>query len=253
MNTKLYLPNNFYSRLFLKELNPDNDFEVNFLPSALLSRNVNDDENSIGLIPTIDLLTFRELFISSRVGVSFNALLSNSYLYFKENENSIDELSIAGDVTSNEIVLSKILFRELYNIDIKTKLITHDVLPKDESFLLVGDKNFSEGIFYNGLSFSEEIIELLNAPYINFLLAGRSEHVLKSFVTRYEANLLDGHENSFSQIDPVFSKLANDFVHINLQHVIFDFEEQDIEGIKYLLQLPYLYGIVNEMIDVKFA
>lgn len=252
MKTKLYLPDNFYSRLFLSELNPDNDFEMSYLPSALLSKKVDEDENSIGLIPSIDLLTFKDLFISSRIGVSFNALLSNSYLYFKENENSIDELSIAGDVTSNEIILSKILFRELYNIDIKTKLITYDALPTDESYVLVGDKNFSEEIFYNGLSFSEEIIELLNAPYINFLLAGRSENVLKSFVTRYEANLLDGHEKSFSRINPAFSELANDFIRINLQHVIFDFEEQDIEGIKYLLQLPYLYGIINEMIDVKF-
>lgn len=253
MNAKVLLPDNFYSRLYYNELCPDKEFDVSFLPSSIISKRLNEDENSIGLIPSIDLLTFKDLFVSSRTGISFNALLSNSYLYFKENENSVDELSIAGDVTSNEIVLSKILFRELYNIDIKTKLITQDFFPIEETALIVGDKNFQEEIFFNGLSFSEEIIELIDAPYINFLLAGKSDQALKSFVTRYEANLLDGHKNSFSKLQPGYSELANDFIRINLQHVIFDFEDQDLEGIKYLLQLPYFYGIINEMIDVKFV
>jgi hypothetical protein len=253
MKTKIFLPDNFYSRLFLTEIKPDKEFDVSFLPSPIISKRLNEEQNAVGLIPSIDLLTFKELYVSSRTGISFNALLSNSYLYFKENENSVDELSIAGDVTSNEIVLSKILFRELYNIDIKTRLITQDFLPAEDTSLIVGDKNFLEENFFNGLSFSEEIIELIDAPYVNFLLAGRSEQVLKNFVTRYETNLLDGHNNSFSELQSGFSELANDFIRINLQHVIFDFEDQDLEGIKYLLQLPYFYGIINEMIDVKFV
>ena len=41
------------------------------------------DDNAIGLIPSLDLLSFKDLFISSEIGISFNALLSNSYIHFK--------------------------------------------------------------------------------------------------------------------------------------------------------------------------
>ncbi len=253
MKTNLYLPQNFYSKLFLKEINPDEDLNVIFQPSALIAKKLTEDQRGIGLIPSLDLLTLKDFYISSRIGISFNALLSNSYLYFKENEHTVDELSVTGDVTSNEIILSKILFSELYNIDVKTKLVTKELVSSDDCFILVGDDNFKDELFFNGLSFSEEIIELINAPYVNFLVAGLSDKILKSFVTRYESNFLDGHDNKFTSFESGFSELSNDFISINLQHVIFDFEDQDIEGIKYLMQLPYFYGIISEMIDVKFV
>lgn len=253
MKTNLYLPQNFYSNLFLKEINPDEDLNVIYQPSALIAKKLIEDENAVGLIPSLDLLTYKDFFISSRIGISFNALLSNSYLYFKENEHTIDELAVTGDVTSNEIILSKILFSELYNIDVKTKLITKELISPDDSYILTGDDNFRDEQFFNGLSFSEEIIELINAPYINFLTAGVSDNALKNFVSRYESNLLDGHDKKFAEISSGFSELSLDFIRINLQHVIFDFEDQDLEGIKYLMQLPYFYGIISEMIDVKFV
>jgi hypothetical protein len=30
-------------------------------------------------------------------------------------------------------------------------------------------------------------------------------------------------------------------------------EEQDIEGIKLLLQLPFFHGIINDILDIKFV
>ncbi len=253
MKTKLFLPQNFYANLFLTELNPDHDIEVIYLPAALISKKIAEDENSIGIIPTLDLLTFKDLFVSSRIGISFNALLSNSYLFFNEDHETIDEISLVGDVTANEIILSKILFREFYDLDINPKLITDDSTLIQKSLIVVGDKNFQDEIFINGLSFSEEIIEMINAPYINFALAGSSEKLLNSFVTQHENKFVDGHEESLTKTETGFPELSKDFIAVNIQHVVFDFENQDLEGIKTLLQMPYYHGIVKELIDLKFV
>lgn len=253
MKKKLFLPQNFYAKLFAAELNPDNDIEILTAPSALLSKNISENENSIALIPSLDLLSFKDFFISSRIGISFNALLSNSYLFFKEEQETINELSLIGDVTANEMILSKILFRELYDIDIQPRLIINSASLTNENFIQVGDKNFEEEVFLNGLSFSEEIIEMINAPYINFVLAGSSEKLLKDFVTQYENRFIEGHEESLSKINCGFSDLSKDFIAVNIQHVVFDFENQDLEGIKTLLQMPYYHGIVEDMFDIKFV
>jgi hypothetical protein len=44
-----------------------------------------------------------------------------------------------------------------------------------------------------------------------------------------------------------------EFIVSNIQHLIFTFDEQDVEGIKLLLELPYYHGIIKEMIDIKFV
>lgn len=252
MNTKLFVPGNFFSKLFLNELKPAEDVEVNISPASLIARNLSEYENSLGLIPTLDLLTSKELYISSRIGVSFNALLSNAYLYFSEEQDSIKEIALAGDVTSNEIILSKVLFRELYDLNVTPKLLTQD-LDESDNLILVGDRNYQDEIFLKGLSFSEEIIELLNAPYINFVLAGYSEDALKSFVNKYENSFIRGHEEDLSGLLTGFTQLSKDFINVNIQHIVFDFENQDLEGIKNILQMPYYYGIIKEMIEIKFV
>lgn len=253
MKTKLFIPQNFFSKLFLAELEPSEDVEIIFSPSSLISKNISENNNSVGLIPTLDILSFKEFFVSSRLGISFNALLSNSYLYFKEDQETIADLSLSGDVTSNEIILSKILFKEFYDLEINPKLLIQDTGLSEDNLILVGDRNFQEETFLKGLSFSEEIIELINAPYINFVLAGLSDDVVKGFVNQYENNFIGGHNESLIKLDPGFPDLSNDFIKVNIQHIIFDFENQDLEGIKTLLQMPYYYGILKEMIDIKFV
>lgn len=253
MKTKLFVPQNLFSKIFLSELKPDEDLEIEFLPASLISKNLFDNHDSVGLIPTLDVLTFKDLYVSSRLGISFNALLSNAYLYFKEDQETIEELALAGDVTSNEIVLSKVLFREFYDIDIKQKLLTENSKFIQDNLVLVGDRNFREEVFLKGLSFSEEIIELINAPYINFLLACSTENALKSFVNQYENRFIDNHVENLTDLETDFPKISSEFININRHHIIFDFENQDLEGIKTLLQMPYYYGIIKEMIELKFV
>ncbi len=186
MKTKLFVPQNIFTKIFLSELNLQNDFHIQFSDASLISQNLVKDENSIGLIPTMDLLTFKDLFVSSEIGMSFNGLISNSYIHFKDGQESLNEIFLKGDVTSNEIILSKLLFKEFYDINVKTTLIKDETLHLNENILIVGDENYQKELFIKGLSFSEEIIELIDSPYANFIFAGASENILKDFTNKYK-------------------------------------------------------------------
>lgn len=253
MNTKIYLPQNIFSRILLSEIEDKSGFESEFLPASLVVKNILQNEDSLGLIPTMDILTNNDLFVSSEIGISFNALISNTYIYFKEEQETIEELFLRGDVSSNEVILSKILFKEFYDVELKTTLLSKELPDFKDNILITGDENFEKGLFLNGLSFSEEIIELIDAPYINFVLAGSSEEVLNNFVKSQKENFKKAHSDSFNDSFPTFPQTSLDFLSVNIQHLVFDFDEQDIEGIKQLLQLPYYHGMIKEMLDVKFV
>lgn len=251
MKTKFYLPQNIFSRILLSEIEDKSDFE--FLPSSLVVKSISNNEDSFGLIPTMDIISNKDLFISSEIGVSFDALLSNAYIHFKEEQETIEELFLKGDVTSNEVILSKILFKEFYDVEIKTTLLNRELPDFNDNILIIGDENYEKGLFLNGLSFSEEIIELINAPYVNFVLAGTSEEILTNFVQNHKENFKKAHSEDFNALFPTFPQSSLDFLSVNIQHLVFDFEEQDIEGIKQLLQMPYYHGMIKEIIEVKFV
>ena len=253
MKTKFYLPQNIFSRIFLSEIKDKSNLEIEFVHASLIAKNISNEQQSIGLIPTMDLISNKDLFISSAVGISFDALLSNAYIHFKEEQETIDELFMKGDISSNEVILSKILFKEFYDVDIKTTLMSSEVADFSENLLIVGDDNYDKELFLKGLSFSEEIIELINGPYVNFVLAGSDEGVIKVFEKTYKDNFSGKHLDNIRDLQPSFPTSAHDFISVNIQHLVFDFDEQDIEGIKLLLQMPYYHGLMKEMIDVKFA
>jgi len=253
MKTKFYLPQNIFSRVLLFEIEDKSYFEFEFLPSSLVVKSVLKNEDSLGLIPTMDLITNKDLFISSEIGISFDALLSNAYIHFKEEQETIEELFLKGDVTSNEVILSKILFKEFYDVEIKTTLLSREIPDFNDNILIVGDENYGKGLFLKGLSFSEEIIELINAPYVNFVLAGSSEQALKKFVKSHKEDFKKVHSNNFNTLFPTFPQSSLDFLSANVQHLVFDIEEQDREGINRLLQMPYYHGMIKEIIDVKFV
>jgi hypothetical protein len=92
MNKKIILPRNIFSKIFLSEINSPSEYQVEWQASSLISKSLQEDKNAVGLIPTMDLLTAKDLYLSSEIGISFNALLSNSYIHFKDGQESIEEL-----------------------------------------------------------------------------------------------------------------------------------------------------------------
>jgi len=51
----LYLPNNFYSRLLAESLSSEKKIKIYYFPSAILSSKLNEDNNGVALIPSLDL------------------------------------------------------------------------------------------------------------------------------------------------------------------------------------------------------
>ena len=253
MKTKILLPQNIFSRIFLSEINLNDDYTFEFNPSSLITKKLSQEENSIGLIPTLDLLSFKDLYVSSKIGVSFNALLSNSYIHFKEGHEKLEQIFLKGDVTANEIILSKILFKEFYDVNVTPTLVKDENAHTNDNSLIVGDENYEKELFLNGLSFAEEVIELIDAPYANFVLSSSSETVLKEFTEIHRDNLLNGHTEEYSVLLKGFTQTSLDFISVNIQHIVFDFEDQDLEAVKSLLQLPYFHGMIKDMIEVKFV
>lgn len=252
MRTKIYLPQNIFSKIFLSEIGNSSDFDVEFILGSLVTKKILEDENSVGLIPTLDLLTNKNLLISSKIGISFDALLSNAYIQFKQKQESINELFLKGDITSNEVILSKILFKEFYDVNIKTTLLSDQPEDFDDNILIVGDENYMKELFLTGLSFSEEVIELINAPYVNFVVSSLSENILKEFEKKCRPELEKGHAENFYHLLPGLSKTSLDFLSLNIQNIVFDFDEQDVEGIKLLLQIAYYHGLIKEIVEIKF-
>jgi len=253
MKTKFYLPRNIFSQILLSEIEDKSEIDFQFVPSALIVKNISNEKDSVGLIPTMDLITNKDLFVSSEIGISFDALLSNAYIHFKEEQETIDELFMKGDVTSNEVILSKILFKEFYDVEVKTTLLNKEVTDFKDNILVIGDENYEKELFLNGLSFAEEIIELINAPYVNFVLAAKSEETIKEFNSKYKSSFTKGHSDNFDNIFPDIPQTSLDFLSVNIQHLVFDFDEQDVEGIKQLLQMPYYHGMIKDITDVKFV
>jgi hypothetical protein len=253
MKTKILLSQNVFTKILLSELILDDNISIEFHPAALIAKRLSQEENTIGVIPTLDLLTSKDLFISSKIGLSFNALLSNSYIHFKEGQETLEQIFLKGDVTTNEIILSKILFKEFYDVEVTPTLIKDESTHIDDNTLVVGDENYFKEIFLNGLSFAEEIIELIDAPYVNFILASSSEKNLKEFNEGHRDDLLNGHTEEYSSVLKGFTQTSLDFISVNIQHIVFDLEDQDLEGIKTLMQLPYFHGMLKDMIDIKFV
>jgi len=107
---KLYLPDNIFARVLFEGLVNEVKENVNFLPSSILSKTLNDDQHSAAVIPTLELITNKNLFVSKSVGISFEDQLSNSFIYYEPELTEIVKLKLAGDISSMEVVLSKIIF-----------------------------------------------------------------------------------------------------------------------------------------------
>lgn len=251
---QIFLPENVFSKILRTSIKDIESPNLNFLPAALLSQVISENQDAVALIPTLDLINHTDFYVSRKVGITFDESISNSYIYFKRGEDAIREIILAGDVSSNEGILTKILFAEIYGVDVDLIFEKINGSSSSKSRILVGDRNFFEGNLSSAISFTEEIIELISAPYVNFVFASKSAAKLKELHSKYfELIASINPSEKFEEIKENYSIDIQNYLIENLQHMMFNFDEQDIEGIKLLLQLPYFHGIIKDIVDVKFV
>ncbi len=106
--------------------------------------------------------------------------------------------------------------------------------------------------YEKGISFAEEIIELISAPFVNYVLASGSDKNLKKYSDKFSEAMKNLNKQDIN-IPGSFSEETKSFIKENLPSVIYNLDEQDQEGIRQIVSLPFYHGIIKDMIDIKFV
>jgi len=257
----IILPDNVFTRVITSCFPDDLKFKVSFLPSAQIMQRVEKDNSSVGLIPVMDLIKHKGINISDKYGISFEGSLCNSFIYYlpanwqgSEEEKSINKISLAGDVSSQEVLLSKILFKEIYGTDIEIEIITDLNKADKKNLLITGDENFIDDRFNKGISFSEIFVDTFSLPLVNYVFASSDKSMLDNFIKNLEGiepTIYERFEKS--EFDNKLSTTSIEYIRSNISSFIFKFDEQDREGINQILRLPYFHGMVNDITEVQFV
>jgi hypothetical protein len=251
---QIYFPQNIFTDLIKNALPEKLSTTIKSQPSSLITSEILKDPNSIGLIPTLDLIRHNDLFVSKKFGISFEESLCNSYLYYSSERKNFEDLYIIGDISSNEAVGAKLILKELYGIELKINLLTDPTKSSGKNILLVGDVNFENDNYLNGISFAEEITEVLSLPYVNFVLASVNQKPIEDFhkyVGTVQMNIYNNIEN-----DDFGANLSNNSRKMfkeNISSFICNLDKQDIDGINQLLRLPFFHEIISDIIDLKYV
>jgi hypothetical protein len=251
---KLYIPQNIFSSILISTLPKDSGFDIIKKESAILCKQLGTDTSGIALVPSLELINHQTLFISSKLGISFDGVLSNSYLYFPEKEKTIEKLKVRGDASINEIVLAKIIFEEHFSS--KVEIILDSIKEKSITgdYLIIGDENFEKENYQRGISFSDEIAEMLDFPYVNFVFVSHDKESLEyfnSFFTNIDAKIEDNLKNILAGLN--YTEQVKSFITENLGSVYFEMTWNEVEAVKEMMKLVYYHRIINDIFDLKFV
>lgn len=248
----ILLPENIFTSIIALSLPEDLRHNLRFHPASAISAILEKEKGSVALIPALDIISHRDLYISAKYGISFEGSLCNSYIYFSEN-SSLNSLNLAGDVTSSEVILSRILFKELYNLEVEIGLTTSTDRAVS-NLIIAGKQNFYNDKLFDGISFSEEMIELLSLPYVSFVLASADEKLVKELEPLLLQGIPSVYDN-FENLEQYFSLTEKTLKYVkqNISSLILELNDQDIEAVNQLIMLPYFHGIVKEIVEPKFA
>ena len=250
---KLFLPKNIFSSIFASVIPCNSEIEIVYKESAMLCGQLDSDTSAVALVPSLELINHRSLFVSKSLAFSFDGILSNSYLSFIEKEKNISEIKSRGDVSINEIILTKILFSERYSTEIEISLDPAKEKCIDKNYIIVGDENFYSGEYSKSISFADQIAELIDLPYVNYVFVSKDIESLKKFNSLFS--------NIDSQIEdnhlPVLSKLQygdeiNNFVSENIGSVYFEMTQNEVNALNELIRLAYYHGIIEDIFDIRF-
>jgi hypothetical protein len=250
---QLLFPKNIFTKILTGSLDIEPDTIINFLPSALIAKELVNKQDAIALLPTVDLLNYKDLYVSKKYGLSFESSLGNSYLYYEPGKNEVKDLYLLGDISSTEAMLSKILFEESYNSKINVHLFHGDFSTVKGNILLIGNDNFIDDRFNKGVSFTEEVIDLISAPFVNFVLASSNKQRLEDahkYFDGIETRIDDKVVNLLANCE--FSDETKDYINSNISSMIVEFDEQDVEGINQIFRLPYYVQMIKDIVEVKF-
>ncbi len=250
----IFLPNILYAKIFAKIIPQKYHANIKYKQASLLSKELVNENADIALIPSFDLLAHPNFFVSERYGISCDGQLSCSNIYYQTESKEIKKIGLYGDVTSNEIFLPKVLYSEKYSTPITVSLETNKPNIGKGNYIIVGDSNFNEEYFNKGMSFAEEVTELINFPYVNYVLASKDDIKLKE--------LTDDIEHLNVDVDLILNAILSDFniaenvkeyIRDNFFSLFFEISESERFGLEEMLKLPFYKGLVEDMVEINFV
>jgi hypothetical protein len=249
---KIVLPKNIFSFMIEGILPEEVRKDIVYLPGAKIANEIKGKDDHIGLIPTTDLLTHKELYVSSEWGVSFEGALCNSYMYFVPEQHGINVVYLYGDISSLEVIMTKIMFKEAYNVDVEIHLAS-ELTDAITNLVITGDFNFANGKCLTGLSLSDKITEILSLPFVNYIFSSSNNETIKKLHSLLgdAESIYERGEERLKEYN--FPEESREYFLENFGSFIFNFDDQDKEGIQQLLRLPYFYGIINEISEINFV
>ena len=250
----IVIPQNIYSAIFAIQLPDEIKTDIKVTASSLIANEIEKGNSDVGLIPSFDLLNHRELYVSRKVALSFDGLLSNTYFYFVPGSDKISEIFLRGDVSSNEIILSKILFSERFEANIKLTLDTSEIIDENKNYIITGGDNFGSFDFNKGISFADQVAEMIDYPYVNYVWVSKSENKLKEFNKFFEEidkKVEDKIGVILSSMN--LSKEVNEFITGNLNTVYFEMTDNEVAGLHELIKLPFYHGIIKELFELNLV
>lgn len=250
---KLIAPKNLFTLIFTEAVK-QKGLEIFFVETSLVSKELEHNTSAIALMPSLDLINHRNLFVSSKYAVAFDGMLSNSFFYFHKNERKFEKISLRGGVSLNDIILTKILLAEQYFCEAEIALDPAHLPAEEKDYLVVGDENYSLWDYKNGISFSDQIAEMIDFPYVNFVFASPDKEELTAF-----NNLIGNIDQTIEdKIDGILYKInppdeVKTFLKENLDSVYYEMTPNEVEGLNELVKLLFYHGIVEDMFDIKFV
>ncbi|MDP4176234.1 MAG: hypothetical protein Q8933_19800, partial [Bacteroidota bacterium] len=170
------------------------------------------------------------------------------------NQNKFTDIYLNGDISSNEIILSKILFNEKYGSDVQIHLDTNKLEKIDKNYLLAGDINLINNRYTNGMSFADEISEMIFLPYVNYVAVSKNREALESFNKALKGMDAIIEDNIGSYLDTSnLTEESRDYIEGSLNSVYYEMTNSEVDGLKELIQMPYFHGIWDDMVDLKLV
>ncbi len=251
MRFKLGLPNNLFANLLASAL-PREFFSYYYLSNSEILKGLINGEIDIAIVPSLEILNENNLFISKKIGIAFDGPLSDDYFYYAKN--SLETLKFAGSVSLNEILLSRVLFKENYGVDLAQEVVS--TMPENftENYLVSGDENFRGKLFERGDSLAEHVADFIEAPYLKYAV-----------VALHKENIEMAHQNIYNPEGEIeitfptilrsldFSENVIEFVKNNFDGLYFELTENEIDGYNEMRKLPFYYGFIEEVKEIEFV
>lgn len=252
---KILLPQNIFAALFGLACPESLKADLSVKNAGLIYSALMEEDYDVALIPSLDIIKNEQLFVSGKYGISFDGPLSNSFIYFSEKETeTFSDLYLRGDLSVNEFLLIKVLFKERFNKDVNLIADSQELLIGERNYLISGNENFlNSKLFSKGISFADIFSEVLNFPYVNFIFVSQKEEILKEF-----NSLLDNINEKIAHNLTEYLEMigVNEelkvFILENNDSVYYDFTENEEIGLTEVTRLPFYYGLTEEIAEIKF-